>query len=146
MSSLHQFTISKSRVNRCIWCFPFNNDRLPGPAAPRPMAPEKTHVPSRSEGRNEGRRNVATAGRQGFSLPKMSKRSQKVMGRCGEQWGIRTWLNLEPLNNLSNFWVFFGILTAKTSQVRISRSTSRNEAMAKMRFRGQVAGDVKLLQ
>ena len=75
MSSLHQFTISKFHVNRWHFAvFPSTTDRLRSPAAPA----KRTRMPPRSKGRNEWPCSMnATAGRQGFSVPKISKCPKK---------------------------------------------------------------------
>ena len=117
---------------------------LPSPAAPRPKAPKRTHVPPRVR-RNE----ECNCRRSGCLLP---KHHNKKVVRCGEnsERSKHTTLVTETCillrNNLSEFWSFLSIWTAKcVCWVGVARSTSRKEATPKMRFKGQVTGDVNLL-
>ena len=102
ISSLHQLTISKFPVNRWHFGgFPSTTIGFPSPAAPRPKAPKRTHVPPRSEETKN-----AAGGRQVAHVQKMPKK------RCGEnsEKSKHTTLMSESCNllrnNLSNFWFF----------------------------------------
>ena len=140
--AVYHLQISSESMTFCVFpSTPIQTVDFPSPAAPRPKAPKRIHVPPRVE-ETHNKCNWRTSG---FSLPKYQN-VPKSRGENSERSKHTTTLKTATLNNLelSDFWFFFQNLNGQTSRVGMARSTSRKEATAKMRFKGQVTGDVNL--
>ena len=125
ISSLQQFP---SPWSNDLWWFSSSTMDFPGPAAPRPKGPKRTRVPPRSE----------------WTKNECNWKTRRIVRN--QTYNTNDWkkCNLQ-LNELNSFWFFFSIWTATCVWIEMARSTSRKEATANMRFKGQVTGDVNLL-
>ena len=125
-----------------FWCFPSTTIGFPSPAAPRPKGPKRTHVPPRSEATKN-----ATGGCQVAHFQNVTT-SAKKWGEQWEQWEIQKHKTLKPAFSSSTSSTtsdFFQHLNGQMSWVDMARSKSRKKATAKMRFEGQVTGNVNFL-
>ena len=134
----------------CVFtCFSFNNNGLPRSCG------------TSAQGAQKDTRACQVGGNEERMEPEdirllTSKTSQEIVVKCGENSerskhtyktndNTRDWNLHSPAQQAQRLLTFFQHLNGQMSWLDMARSKSRKKATAKMRFEGQVTGNVNLL-